>query len=189
MARQRDEAKEERILASTLAEVAQSGLYKLSIDAVARRSNMAPGTIYVYFASKEVLIEAVYKKVKLAFSSEVFVDQNLPLRPSIEAACKRYLQYCRSHPRELAFLDQIELSPGWRERVRPTSTEAMRPLLDLLERGKVERLVKDIDSQILLTFLGNGLQASARVSTVKDNAELAKSDELVISLCWSAIAA
>lgn len=189
MPRQRDETKEARILESTLAEVAQSGLHKLSIDAVARRGNIAPGTIYVYFASKEALIEAVYAKIKRAFANFVAVDQGLPLRPSVELACKRYLQYCRSNPRELVFMDQIELSPGWREKVRPTSTEAMRPLLELLERGKIERIVKDIDSHILITFLGNGLQALSRLPVATENAEQQRRDELAISLCWSAISA
>jgi len=189
MVRRRDESKAEAILEAALTEVAQVGLSGLSIDAVAKRGRVAAGTIYVYFSSKDALIEALYAKVKLGFSGLVFSSEILPVRPGIEAICRRYLQYCRSHPRELIFLDQIEASPTWRDKVGSTTTMAMRPLVKLLEQGKAERIVRDIESQTLIAYLAGGLQASARLSMEDGSARSEQRTSQIISLCWSVLAA
>ena len=189
MARQRDEMKREALLEAALGEIAQGGLAGLSVDAVARRSGFSTGTVYVYFKGKEALIEALYSQVKLGFAGLVFQKDGLPVRLAIETACRNYLHYCRSHPQELVFLDQIEAAPGWKDRVSSTTATAMRPLVKLLEQGKAERIVKDAPTEMLIAFLAGGLQASARCSMGDSAAHLQERTSEIITLCWSTIAA
>ena len=143
----------------------------------------------MYFTGKEALIEALYSKVKLGFSNLVFPGDGLPVRLAIETACQNYLHYCRSHPQELVFLDQIEAAPGWKDKVSSITATAMRPLVKLLEQGKAERIVKDAPTEMLIAFLAGGLQASARLSIGDSNVQLEVQISEIIALCWSAIAA
>lgn len=189
MVRQRDEQKSEALLDAALVEIATAGLAGLSIDAVAKRSRIASGTVYVYFTGKDALIEALYSKVKREFARLTFRDAGVPVRPGVEEACRRYLDYCLEHANELIFLDQIERSPVWRSKVSATTAIAMRPLVALLERGKAERLVKDIDSDTLIAFLASGLQASARLLAHEGARRRERRASEIISLCWGAIVA
>ncbi len=64
----------------------------------------------------------------------------------------------------------------------------MRPLVELIERGKAERIVKDLETQSLIAFLAGGLQAWARLE-MGDSGHLEVEISQILSLCWSAVAA
>src|SRR4051812_25796148 len=48
------------ILAAALHLIARSGLHNTPMSAVAREAGVAAGTLYLYFASKEAMINALY---------------------------------------------------------------------------------------------------------------------------------
>jgi AcrR family transcriptional regulator len=189
MVRPRDDLKQEAILAATLAEIGSVGLAGLSIDAVAKRAGVAAGTVYVYFKSKDALIEALYAKVKGEFADLVMRDDGLPVRLGVEKACRAYLDYCREHLDELVFLDEIELSPLWSERVKAAASAAMRPLVTLLDRGKAEHIVRHVDSALMLSFLGGALRSVGRRLAREPRALAEPQTKELIALCWSAISA
>ncbi len=189
MVRQRDEAKQEAILAAALAEVAETGLSALSIDAVARRSHVGTGTVYVYFKSKEALVDALYGQVKGEFAGLVFRDHGLPVRPEIERGCRAYLEYCGTHQRELGFLDQIERSPVFRARTQAATTAAMKPLVGILQRGQAERVVKPGDPELIIAFLAGALRSAADLLVARPPARREQQIEQLLALTWDSLSA
>jgi AcrR family transcriptional regulator len=189
VARPRDETKEGAILDATLHEIARNGLARLSIDAVAKRAGIGSGTVYVYFEGKDALVDALYAKVKAEFSALIFADDGAPVRVGVERASIAYLEYCVTRLDELVFLDQMELQPQQSERVLVATRKAMRPLHDLLERGKAEHLVKPLATDLLLAFLSGALRGMARAIAHEPRARRAERAREVAALCWHAIAA
>ncbi|UJR81585.1 TetR/AcrR family transcriptional regulator [Sandaracinus amylolyticus] len=153
--RRRDEEKERRILASTLALVAQQGLAGLSMEAVARTAGVAIGTVYIYFESKEALLNALYLETKRAFSREVFghASATEPVRPAFERVCIAYMKYVAAHRAEVLLMQQFRNSPFVLEGTLAASEDATAPLLALLERGKAEGLLKDVPTPLMIAFL------------------------------------
>ena len=153
--RRRDEEKERRILAGTLALVAQQGLAGLSMEAVARAAGVAIGTVYIYFESKEALLNALYLETKRAFSREVLGEVGVsgPVRPTFERMCVAYMKYVSAHRAEMLFMQQFRNSPFVLEQTLAASEDAAAPLVALLERGKAEGLLKDVPTPLMLAFL------------------------------------
>jgi AcrR family transcriptional regulator len=60
--RRRKESRPEEILIAALEEFAENGYAAARLDNVARRAGVAKGTIYLYFASKEKLFQAVVQQ-------------------------------------------------------------------------------------------------------------------------------
>jgi AcrR family transcriptional regulator len=189
MVRPRDEAKQEALLDAALAEVAETGLEALSVDAVARRARVGTGTVYVYFKSKEALVDALYGEVKSEFARLVFQDHGLPVRPGVERGCRAYLEYCATHRRELGFLDQIERSPVFRERTRAATAAAMKPLFGLIERGQAERVVKAGDPELIIAFLAGALRSAADSLVVRPQARREQQIEQLLAMAWDSLAA
>jgi len=187
--RQKDEAKAQEILRATLDEVGEVGLAGLSIEAVARRAGVATGTVYTYFKGKEALLEALYLKTKVGFAAVVVRDEGAPVRAAFAQMAGAYLDYAIDHSKELVFMSQMANSPYLTEETRRTAALGVQSGPELLERGKAELLIKDVDTAWLATFVMETLKAMAPIGADLPKAERAAFKTTVVTLCWDALKA
>ena len=85
MARQRDEQKREQILDTATKLFSQHGYHATSVQDIVASSGLSVGTIYLYFANKEEIFDALLESGLEAFSLELFSDITKDL-PSNEIA-------------------------------------------------------------------------------------------------------
>lgn len=187
--RRRDEGKARDILDATLREVESVGLAGLSMEAVARRAGIATGTVYIYFKNKEALVEAAYLATKEAFATAVMRDEGLPVRVTFLKMCGAFIDYLIDHQAEIVFMTQVAASPFLTEQTRATAALGVRPLTDLLERGKREMLLKDIDTALMLAFLQGAVREVAPLVARAPKARRARLTEQISALCWDALKA
>lgn len=187
--RQKDEAKAQEILRATLDEVQAVGLAGLSIEAVARRAGVATGTIYIYFKNKEALLNALYLHAKLRFAAFVVRDDQGPLRAAFVRMTKAYLDYVIENKGEMVFMGQMANSPYVTAETRETAELGARPLTALLERGKAEQLLKDIDTGWMIGFVVGALNALAPLAAGLTPDRCAAFQETAATLCWDALKA
>lgn len=185
----RDETKARAILAAALKEVEAAGLAGFSMEAVARRANVATGTVYIYFKNKEALIEALYLAAKREFASVVFKDEGLPVRAAFQRMCIATLEYLTEHQAEVVFMTQVANSPYLTESTRAEVAVGVRTLTELLERGKRELLLKDLDTRFMIAFLQGTLRELAAVVASEPRAQRARRCEQIAVLCWDALKA
>jgi AcrR family transcriptional regulator len=183
----KDEAKARQILAATLDEVEKVGLAGLSIEAVARRARVATGTVYTYYKSKEALLEALYVATKTELASLLFRDEGEPIRVAFSRMAAAFIDYVIEHRAEMVFMGQMANSPYLSARTRETMALGARPLTELLERGKRERILKNLDNQLMLSFLQGTLREMAPLVAAVPRARRAAAVEQIASLCFDAL--
>lgn len=187
--RRKDETKARNILRATLDEVQLVGLAGLSIEAVARRAGVATGTVYTYFANKDALLNALYLHTKQRFATVVLEKTDVPLRAAFMAAAGAYLEYAAENRAEMVFMSQMANSPYVTEETREAAALGVRPLCELLERGKAEQLLKPLDTAWMLAFLSGALSALAPVVAALPPERRSECRETVARLCWDALKA
>jgi AcrR family transcriptional regulator len=183
----KDEAKAREIFAATLEEVEKVGLAGLSIEAVARRAGVATGTVYIYYKNKEALLEALYIATKSELAGLVFRDEGLPIRLAFARMVAAFLDYVIEHHAEMVFMSQMSNSPYLSARTRETMALGTRPLTELLERGKREHILKDLDSELMLTFLQGTLRELAPLAAAVPRSRRKSCVEAITTLCWDAL--
>jgi TetR/AcrR family transcriptional regulator, repressor of fatR-cypB operon len=188
--KRKDEGKARDILAAALHEVAEHGLAALSMEGVARRAGVATGTVYVYFRSKEALLEELYLATKRALASAVFRDEGQPIRAAFLGMCTAYLEYLVVHRAEVVFLDQVHNAPFLSEKTRAAAELGAKPLTEMLERGRRELLLKDLDTGLMIAFLQGALGELSRLVTPGETAAARAARHAQIArLCWDALKA
>lgn len=187
--RQKDDSKAQDILIATLDEVEAVGLAGLSIEAVARRAGVASGTIYTYFRNKEALLDALYRHTKARFMAFVPRDEGLPVRAAFSAMVAAFIDYLIANNRELVFMGQMVNSPYLTDDTRMTVALGTRPLTALLERGKAEHLLKDMDTAWMLAFLNGAVRDMTNLAAGMSEAERTAYKIQVATLCWDALKA
>src|ERR1022692_1152089 len=141
----RDEKKIDQIFKATLDLVQAYGLAGITMGKIANASKLATGTIYIYFASKEELVNALFTECRKASAAIYFTgyDPQVPFKEGFKVIWMNLLKHRVEKFEEAVFLDQCYHSPFIAESTKEITRKLFQPLRRLIDRGKQEGLVKD----------------------------------------------
>ena len=154
----KDDNKVESIYKASLKLIMQTGIAGLTMSKLAREAGLATGTLYIYFKSKEELLNNLYIKLNDE-SVERFLqgyDETEPFRIGLKKIWINYLTHRIEHYEESVFLEQYYRSPFITKDHKRLAEKMKSPVHKLIQRGKKEMLIKnDIDDEMLfLSLLG-----------------------------------
>lgn len=147
----KDPDKVSLIYSATLSLVRQNGLTGLTMAAIGKEAQMGMGTIYVYFKSKEELINSLFKRLKSLNTSRIYapIASNAPFMLNMRQLYESYLQNRIDFYEEHFFVEQCSNSHFLDEESRRLDAAAFEGVFALLERGKQEMIVKELDNALL----------------------------------------
>jgi AcrR family transcriptional regulator len=136
MARPKSDDKRLAILDAAVKLFAERGPAATPTAAISVAARVAEGTLFTYFATKEDLVNAVYRSLKsevaasLGASSPTAADARLRFRHVWD----RYIAWGVSHPEKFRVLEQLEASESITEESRHIGQAALK---------EIERVAKD----------------------------------------------
>lgn len=187
----KDEQKEQQILNATLALVEEQGIAGVSMAMVAKKAKVATGTVYIYFESKEALLNQLYVATKKQFAASVFggCTPGDPVKLCFQKTCYAYIGYLLKNYAAMVFMHQFVNSPFVAEISREAGMRYMQPLRDLMERGKKELLLKDLDTMFMISFLHGTISEFLGFLKTQPKASYKIYYEQVTALCWDGLKA
>lgn len=146
--------KREALLKATLRLVNNGGIQGASMAKVAKIANVSPATIYLYFESKQDLVNQLYLSVKIAFAEAAFRDFNAQeaIKVSFKKIWLAMAKYKLDYKEEASFLSQCDNSPMIDEATRQEGLKALDPLFDLWIQGQKQAVIKDISPYLLYAY-------------------------------------
>jgi AcrR family transcriptional regulator len=186
--------KRQEILNAALQVIAEHGFHEAPIALIAERAGVGAGTIYRYFATKDLLIAELFQElhaqIGTALSQGYQADK--PIRDRFLHLGKALLRYFIANPREFRFLEQYLNSPYGIEFRRDRllgQGEDGDLYRRLLEEGKGQQIIKNLPLVVLLALAIGPLLAVARdhISGFIDLDEPLLG--LAVEACWDGIKA
>jgi len=189
--RRKDENKKEAIFEATISLLNEIGFYQISMSKIAKRAGVSVATIYVYFEDKDDMIRKLYLDVKNKFSAFSIqdLDEKKSVQQNIEHIMRRALDFIVKHKDHFLFLEQFSNSPLVQNLNVENSVKALGVFVSIIERGKKEGVLKQIDSVLLIIFCHYPVTELAK-SYFKGVIEL--TDTIIqsaIDMSWEAIRA
>jgi AcrR family transcriptional regulator len=184
--------KREEILRAALEVIAAQGFHGAPIAAIAEQAGVGAGTIYRYFANKDVLIRELFQAIRQRICAGLRegypAEAPLPVRfVHLGAALLRHLT---SHPQDFQYLEQFHNSPYGvefrRDRIlgKGEDNDLCR---GLMEEGLAQHQVKELPLAVLFALAYGPIIAVAR----DHNLGFIKLDEALIKqtvqACWDGI--
>ncbi len=153
--RVKDEAKQEAIIKATISLINKTGFDSASVSKIAKQAGVSPATIYIYHKNKEDLITSAYFHVKKKVGEHILkdFDPSLPIRDIFEKVWNNLFHYAAENKDEFQFKEQFAHSPYIDLINIDDSDGYFAPLLDIIQRGIDEKIIKDIDHDILDVFI------------------------------------
>ena len=171
--------------AAVRAVVAREGFHGASMSAIAAEADVAVGTAYVHYPSKDELVVAAYLELKadLGRAAAGAVDPAAPARERFETMWLAAHRYFVERPDDANFLVQFDAGPYGPEGHERAMAVADDPLVAEAARPDVAPLLIDVPPLLLYDL---GLAPAARV--VANGVELDEpAAATVAAACWRAI--
>ena len=187
----RDEHKIDQIFQATLLLVKQKGLAGITMSEIAGAAKIATGTLYIYFESKEKLINELFTQCRKSSVDIYFKDYDAsqPFSVGLKRIWINLLEFRMNHFKESVFMDQCYHSPYITETTKDLTKKMIQPLYKLVERGKAEKELKELDTFMLLIFMVSGINEYVKHSVYSEKKITKASMEDLYNLMWDGIKA
>jgi AcrR family transcriptional regulator len=187
----KNRGKQEEIMVAAAEVIAERGFHGSPMAMIANKAGVASGTLYVYFKSKEELIDALYRQMDATFQEEL--QRGYPSHKSIK---ERFIHigltsmnYFLSNPRQFRYLQQFHNSPYGAAQRREKMSRFDTPdiIRELFEEGVAQGVLKDLPLIVMLSMMFGSM-----VNVARDHVfGLIRLDELqmsqVLEACWDCI--
>ena len=188
--REKDFNKEEKILQATLNLITTQGLSNTSMSKIASASGVSPATIYVYFKNKEDLINKLYLKTKEKVSESLFftLSSQKSLKQQYIQIMTNFINFNKENKNEFLFLEQMQNSPILDSETLKKSSELFSILFNLYSVGKKQKIVKNIDAQLLSTMTFSPTMEYVKLFHRKMVLGSVEETNELVNMCWDGIA-
>lgn len=185
----KDPEKINQIHAATLALVRAHGLTGLTMALIGKKAGLGMGTLYVYYTSKEALINNLFKTLKTQNTARIYkgLKNEEGFKLALKGLVINYLQNRFKYYEEHFFIEQCVHSHFLDASSRAIDEEAYIGFYALLEKGKKELLIKPLPNDLLTSFLIGGANELVN-RQIHQNTKPGKTFfEQCFQLCWDTI--
>ncbi|MCX5718171.1 MAG: TetR/AcrR family transcriptional regulator [Nitrospirae bacterium] len=184
--------KRDDIVRAALELIAENGFHGAPIAMIADRAGVGTGTIYRYFANKDLLISKLYQELEEKIQSVIMEGyaSEKPIRERFLHLCTALLRYFIENPLDFRYMEQFHNSPyGVAVRRDKILGKKGEPDMyrELFEEGVEQQVIKGIPLAALFALSFGPLLNVARDHILGfitlDDALIAR----IIEACWDGI--
>lgn len=185
----KDDQKKEALFKATIKLVNEIGFAASSVSKIAGEANVSSSTIYVFFKNKEDLLVSTYLEIKHNLADTLLddFDKNLPIRDVIKRSWISVFKFVSSNLEAYDYLEQFSNSPYSSLVDKEALEKEYLPLIDIIAKGIEQKIIKNVDMNIISAFLFNPVSRLANPRLCYGLEMDAKSLEQAFDMAWDAI--
>ncbi|MFC3355781.1 TetR/AcrR family transcriptional regulator [Sphingobacterium zeae] len=176
------------VLASTLKLIQTNGFHGTPMSKIAQDSDVAIGTIYHYFPSKDDLIFALFKHCRTLLNDYIFdgIRDDFEYRDSFFHIWRNFVKFYLENGPIFSFFEQFFSSPYYEK----NKAEIQEPLggqnkvVDFLQEGIDRKILKQVDVHLLVaSYIGVALSTVHSIK-FKDLSFSEQNVETLVGIIW-----
>jgi AcrR family transcriptional regulator len=176
--------KRDAILAGALRLIARLGLHNAPMSGVAREAGVAAGTLYLYFPSKEAMINALYLELLDDRERAVAVDPHVSEpREGLRQYWHGLARWHLDHPDASSFLQQCQSSAILTSETREEELRRNVEGFAKFDAAVAAGFIRDLPRPVFYALLAGPIFVLAQL---RDSGEIVLSDE-VLEMTFDAV--
>ncbi len=189
MARPRSEDKRNAILEAATRLFAERGLTAAPTSEISKQAGVAEGTLFTYFKTKDDLINALYREIKLELADAMMSDfpRKKNVRIKLRHVWDRYVNWGIANPKQRKVLAQLTVSEVLTKESRDAGSA---PFVEfqIMIRDAIEQRVfrNDVPVELISKSLSALVEATIDL-TVSNPSKAAKYRESGFQMFWTGI--
>jgi AcrR family transcriptional regulator len=154
----KDSDKPDVVIDAALELIAEHGFHGVSMAMIAEKADVGMGTIYRYFASKDVLISEMYKVVENRIYKTLLdsYSKDTSVKERFFHLISTLIKYMINHPLEFRYMEQYHNSPygvAFRKNLILNNHQGELDVFkELFQEGIKQKVLKDLPILILFSL-------------------------------------
>ncbi|AMS26977.1 hypothetical protein AEM51_08070 [Bacteroidetes bacterium UKL13-3] len=190
MPKVKDEKKVTDIHKAAMKLLIQTGFAGLKMADVAKEANIATGTLYIYYKSKEALVNDVYEHTRKEMVSVLLDSKNAvsgDFYKTFASMWLSYFNYCLRYPEKMIFVEQFVYSGLIDSTIIDETEKELKPLNQFIEFGQEKGIFKPLNVELLKAQMQGAVHDIIKVIH-KKNIELSDTEILqCLGMSWDAM--
>jgi AcrR family transcriptional regulator len=189
MARPKSEDKRNAILEAATRLFAERGLAAAPTSEISRLADVAEGTLFTYFKTKDDLINSLYREIKLELADAMMSDfpRKKNVRAKLQHVWDRYVNWGIANPRQRKVLGQLLVSEVLTKESREAGTAPFVEFQTMIRDAIEQRVFRgDLPVELISKSLGALVEATIDL-TVSNPSKAAKYRESGFQMFWAGI--
>ncbi|MCA9896625.1 MAG: TetR/AcrR family transcriptional regulator [Ardenticatenaceae bacterium] len=153
---------------------AQEGFWNTPTSRIAKHAGVATGTLFNYFASKDALIDAVYKQLKAEWLAHLLAGfpQAGTLKERVEHIWFRHIEWGLRFSVRYSLMMQLKLSNLVSQEVQQSQEAELAFAYDLIVEGIADGVLIDVDPAYLGQIFYVQMEAAVSYATEHNLADM-----------------
>lgn len=150
MARPKSEDKRNAILSAAMEVFAERGL-SAATSAISSAAGVAEGTLFTYFKTKDELVNALYREIKLEMADAMMsgFPRKQSVRHRLEHVWNHFVQWGVANPKHRRVLKQIEVWSGLTEESKAAGAAPFVEIQTMTEDAAAQSIIKDLPQRFI----------------------------------------
>ena len=150
----KDERKEQAIFGAAISLITANGFADTSMSKIAKAADVSPATIYIYFENKEDMLNKTYTHVKREIAAAIGkgLQPTLTVEEAFKVIWNNFYKYAVKNAVKFSFTEQFANSPLVDRVHKEEAMSYFQTLFEWFERGKREKVFKDVPPEIFTAF-------------------------------------
>ncbi|MBU5613880.1 TetR/AcrR family transcriptional regulator [Geomonas azotofigens] len=181
--------KREDIIKAAIELISARGFHDAPMAMIAERANVAAGTIYRSFESKDDLIVKTYATVEQRMIASITEDypERESLHERFRHLCVKVVRYFLASPMEFRFIEQFLNSPYGVSTRNQRLNDDTRILTTLFREGQRQQVIKSLPLPVLTALVFGPLIQMCRDHILGFFALDEEAVNTTVEACWDAI--
>jgi len=147
--------KKDAILEAALKLITERGIHNAPIAKVAKEAGIAAGTVYIYFSSKQEIVDELYKRIKMQLHEQMLlgVTEGKSFEEKMYFIWRRAIKYFLSHSMEAKFLNQFDYITYISEDVLKEIHEPYNVFSNLIDEAIEQGILKPVSKELITAVL------------------------------------
>lgn len=187
--RTRDDKKQEALFLATIKVVNEIGFAASSVSKIAKEAGVSPATLYIYFKNKEDLLVSTYLEIKQGMGVAMLegFDERDPVHDIFHRIWRNTFAYVAENAEEFHYAEQFSNSP-FSDRIDMEQIQKyFEPMFLVVRRGVEEKILKDVDMDMIAVFLIYPIMALANPRHCKGFEVTEDNIETAFRMAWDAL--
>ncbi len=161
LARPRSDEKRNAILDAATRVFAERGL-GAPTSAISKVAGVAEGTLFTYYSSKDELVNALYRQIKLELADAMMsgFPRRLSVRHRLQHVWNKYLEWGVQNPRQHRALKQIEVWSGLTAASKKAGAASFAEIQAMADEAVGSRLMEDLPQPLVGAMMSAMLEAT-----------------------------
>ena len=187
--RSKDEKKEQAIYDAAIRLITSNGFADTSMSKIAKAADVSPATIYVYFENKEDMLNKSYAHVKreMALALTAGLKPELSVEQAFKVIWNNFQKYAVKNSVKFSFTEQFANSPLVDKVRKEEGMSHFQALWQWYERGRKEKVFKDISAELFAAFAFSPLIALTKQHFCGDIVLDEKTLKKAFAMSWDSV--